>query len=31
MAEAGQYKEWLAAARSHDDLSGMTDWRRGAH
>ena len=31
MAEAGQYKEWLAAARSHDDLSGMTDWRHVEH
>ena len=31
MAQAGQYKEWLAAARSHDDLSGMTDWRHVEH
>ena len=31
MAEAGQYKEWLAAARRHDDLSGMTDWRHVEH
>lgn len=31
MSVAEQYAEWLAAARNHDDLSGMTDWRHVEH
>jgi len=31
LAEATEYADWLTHAKLHDDLSGMTDWRRVEH
>lgn len=31
MAKSDNYAEWLAAARDHDDITGMTDWRHVEH
>ena len=31
MANSENYADWLGAARDHDDLTGMTDWRHIEH